>query len=161
MADVETATASRCGIPARTYAATTAGGVETNAGNHYKDVPPLGVHCQPLAEPGESPVQIGVACRVRIFVEHASFAENEGGRPGAIVGRVVVAPVTTPAAVRFVDNLVTCGNNALNARRGFLWCYGPTVTQNIRSIPLAVHVFRRICILLQLLLLRTPEQHQQ
>jgi len=106
-------------------------------------------------------MQVGVARRVRVFAQQAGLAEYEGCGPRAIIRRVVVAPVTTPSAVRFIDNLVTCGNNALNARRGFLWCYGPTITQNIRCVTLPVHVFRRICILLHLLLLRTPEQEQQ
>ena len=72
-----------------------------------------------------------------------------------------LAAMTAPSAVRLIDNLVTCGNNALDARRGLLWCYGPTITQHIGGVPLAVHVARRVCVLLHLLLLRTPEQHKQ
>lgn len=71
-----------------------------------------------------------------------------------------MAPVTATSAIRLVDNLITCGNDALNTRRGFAWCYGPTITQHIRSVTLAVHVARRICILSHLLL-RTPEQQQR
>ncbi len=73
----------------------------------------------------------------------------------------MMAPMAATSAVWFVDDFVTCGNNALNARRGMLWCYGPTITQHVRSVTFAVYVARRICILLHLLLLRTPEQHKQ
>ncbi len=106
-------------------------------------------------------MQVGVARRVRVFPQQAGLAEYEGCGPRAIVRRVVVAPVTTPSAVRFIDNLVTCGNNALDARRGFFWCYGPTITQHVCRVAFAEHVSRRICILLELLLLGAPAQHEQ
>ncbi len=161
MAHIEAATPARRGVPARPYSTPAAGRVEADSRHHHEHMPAFCVYCKPFSESGATPVQVCVAGGVRIFVQKTRFAEYKRGGTRAIVRGVMVASVTASPAVRLVDNLITCGNDALYARRGILWCYGPTVTQNIRSITLAVHVLRRICILLHLLLLRTPEQHKQ
>ena len=69
----------------------------------------------------------------------------------------MVAPMAATSAVWFVNDFVTCGNNALNARRSFAWCNGPTITQHVCRDTFLVHVAWRVSIPLQLL----GASHQQ
>lgn len=152
MAYIEAAAPARGGVPARANSAAAAGGVKAYACHHEEDVSSFRVECQPSASAGAAPVEECVACGMSTTVEKSGFAQHEGCGAGAIICGVDVTTVSATAAIRFVDDSVTCGNNALDARRGMSGCNGPTITQHVRCVPCTVLVARRICVLLHLLL---------
>ena len=160
---IESTAGTALGVPAWTHAASTAGCVKTQPGNHHENMTTLGIHGYPFAKTRTPPAQEVAGDGLSALAQHACLAQHKSHTSGAIVGRVMMPTVSATETIRTTHNFVGRHDGFLDPFRSMTGNGGPAAGQQTRGVARPVHVLGRACgsTLSVALLLASGEQQDE